>query len=711
METIQELVKKANKVRYDGEYVQLVETPEGYEYLKGKSPKGVAVLVYRTGDWATEKPYLAVFEPVPAHGDKTNRMHALTGTIEDDGTAKNTAVREVMEEAGYEITADELIPLGNSIKPAKNTDWELTPFAVHITPEHKKTTAEGDGSAEEEKAYTRWVSKEKALGSQDAVLHTLIARFEELDSKTAAFDIDRALASMVNRKYPPKDRAIGRRIYLHGENLAQKKAYLHHLKKLAEKYQYDLRTGDIVGIGGIPFTFSGKGTVTTGTAGRFIREPGEKLDYRVGEESVGESPAHQPTVCVDLDGTLLSYDNWKGEEVFGDPLPGAVDAMQQFRESGWKIIIFTTRANRDLIAKALDKRGIVYDHINENPDQPGENSGKPLADVYIDDRAVRFENWDKTVKTVTDIIEKTAFVTELPKTAAYNYASIHVELASEEAENIISDARALLDPDDVVKLEDNPHITVKYGIRVPDGFGRKLPEVKARAKELLERFAPPTAVLGKIGIFERSHRGDSEVIYLRIDSPDIRRLNHEICRNLDVEHTHSDYVPHLTLAYVKPGTAKKYDGKALVTSGATMFFHTITFSGKRAGKMEIAFKGVNPEDKVKLATAIIKRANSKTISEVFRGIASPVVSAGHRFVDTLQGKNIGEAKRRLKHFNHLLGGFDGPNNMAGEVLRNANNRVTRERFRTFGTWTGVGGVGAGGGYLLSGGKDDPDKKR
>jgi hypothetical protein len=106
--------------------------------------------------------------------------------------------------------------------------------------------------------------------------------------------------------------------------------------------------------------------------------------------------------CVDLDGTLAHYDDWKGEEHFGNPIEGAASAMVKLKEKGWTIIVFTTRSNKKAIKGFLDENNIVFDHINENPHQP-ENAigGKPFADVYIDDRAISFYGkWDETLERV-----------------------------------------------------------------------------------------------------------------------------------------------------------------------------------------------------------------------------------------------------------------------------------------------------------------------
>ena len=96
-------------------------------------------------------------------------------------------------------------------------------------------------------------------------------------------------------------------------------------------------------------------------------------------------------LCVDLDGTILTFDGWKGEEWFGEPLPGARKALKALKDDGWTIIIHTCRENRELIAKTLNKYDIPFDAINLNPKYP-ESKGKPYGDYYVDDHGVRFEN-------------------------------------------------------------------------------------------------------------------------------------------------------------------------------------------------------------------------------------------------------------------------------------------------------------------------------
>jgi len=170
----------------EGEWAQFVIEPDtGYEYLK--SDPGVALLLYRTDN--KEKPFLCVFEETPAHEDIKPILSSLTGTIDGDDTPEETAVREAKEEAGITITEDDLEPLGE-INPAKNTNWNLTRFAVNITDIEigKRTT---DGTEIEEKAFTRWVSESDIADSDDSVLHSLLLNFKEARKTTSIKKLSR----------------------------------------------------------------------------------------------------------------------------------------------------------------------------------------------------------------------------------------------------------------------------------------------------------------------------------------------------------------------------------------------------------------------------------------------------------------------------------------------------------------------------------------
>lgn len=105
-------------------------------------------------------------------------------------------------------------------------------------------------------------------------------------------------------------------------------------------------------------------------------------------------------IVIDLDGTICEIK--RSDQSYEDlrPIPGAVERIAMLRAEGHYIIISTARnmqtCNGNLgkvmknVAKItldwLDRHGIAYDEIF---------FGKPNADVYIDDRSIRFTAWDE----------------------------------------------------------------------------------------------------------------------------------------------------------------------------------------------------------------------------------------------------------------------------------------------------------------------------
>jgi hypothetical protein len=100
--------------------------------------------------------------------------------------------------------------------------------------------------------------------------------------------------------------------------------------------------------------------------------------------AAGHPPVAAGTVCVDFDGTIFPF--------------GAVSAVKQLKDRGYRIVIFSSRFSRTwhehegwdhevalaeqkrLVAKALDAHGIPYDDMTAE---------KIPALAYFDDKAWR----------------------------------------------------------------------------------------------------------------------------------------------------------------------------------------------------------------------------------------------------------------------------------------------------------------------------------
>lgn len=109
------------------------------------------------------------------------------------------------------------------------------------------------------------------------------------------------------------------------------------------------------------------------------------------------------TVCIDIDGTISHYIEWVDSKTFGEVLPHCAETIHHLKADGWYVIIYTTRADKNEIIKFLEEHNIPFDAINENPNQPNNaKGGKPIADVYVDDRAIQFDgDWAGAYEKIT----------------------------------------------------------------------------------------------------------------------------------------------------------------------------------------------------------------------------------------------------------------------------------------------------------------------
>ena len=99
--------------------------------------------------------------------------------------------------------------------------------------------------------------------------------------------------------------------------------------------------------------------------------------------------------------------------------------------------------------------------------------------------------------------------------------------------------------------ENQPHITLKYGVNVSD---------YNLVRECLDGKAGGTAHLGVSSIFEND---EYDVIKVSCAGPSLHRI-HKLLNQLPHDDNFMLYKPHATIAYVKPGCGKKYAGEFLV---------------------------------------------------------------------------------------------------------------------------------------------------
>lgn len=115
-------------------------------------------------------------------------------------------------------------------------------------------------------------------------------------------------------------------------------------------------------------------------------------------------------VAVDFDGVIHPYvSGYKGPGDFQPPYDGAKEALAALQGLGYDILINTCRGEAKLIEDYLNGHNIPFNWVNDygdadtdKPDGFIPNPKKVFADIYIDDRAIRFQGWDSLVEEVED---------------------------------------------------------------------------------------------------------------------------------------------------------------------------------------------------------------------------------------------------------------------------------------------------------------------
>lgn len=153
-------IELSNKVLFSTNWVKLKETKTGFQYLERKGRDSIAVLLLRIENNKLEclirkQPLCALLDDLSDFAFALGNC-PITGSLEIKEDPKKCTVREIKEEAGYDVPEKNLSYVGSYIVGTQ-TNEKCYMYIANVT-DLTNTIPEGDGSEDEKVSYNEWVS-------------------------------------------------------------------------------------------------------------------------------------------------------------------------------------------------------------------------------------------------------------------------------------------------------------------------------------------------------------------------------------------------------------------------------------------------------------------------------------------------------------------------------------------------------------------------
>ena len=122
-----------------------------------------------------------------------------------------------------------------------------------------------------------------------------------------------------------------------------------------------------------------------------------------------------PRIMLDFDQTVHKYTvGWQEGIIYDEPFEGAREGIKELRDNGHEVIIFTSRLSELAQGKdgVIKQKKMIEEWLKEHDIEVDGLTGEKIpAELYIDDRALRFEGtWDDNFyKLVISTIAKNKY--------------------------------------------------------------------------------------------------------------------------------------------------------------------------------------------------------------------------------------------------------------------------------------------------------------
>ncbi|HEY0740060.1 MAG TPA: hypothetical protein VGD40_01310 [Chryseosolibacter sp.] len=103
-------------------------------------------------------------------------------------------------------------------------------------------------------------------------------------------------------------------------------------------------------------------------------------------------------IIIDLDGTICTEEKTYSRSL-AKPLPGAIENVNRLFSEGHIIIIYSARTwmEYEMTADWLKRHDVHFHQLV---------MGKPVGDLWIDDRAISFNGWDNVPDQISKKLRK-----------------------------------------------------------------------------------------------------------------------------------------------------------------------------------------------------------------------------------------------------------------------------------------------------------------
>lgn len=125
------------------------------------------------------------------------------------------------------------------------------------------------------------------------------------------------------------------------------------------------------------------------------------------EDFISSIEKEKYTIALDFDGVIHNdSEGFYDGTIYGNPIEGTKSALELL-SSKYKLVIYSCKSNPDrpLINNKTGTELIWewLEHHNLKQYISYVVWGKPNAFIYVDDKGLRFSNWDKTLSEINSI--------------------------------------------------------------------------------------------------------------------------------------------------------------------------------------------------------------------------------------------------------------------------------------------------------------------